>query len=115
MSDLVLDWSGGTRIGASLKTFNYVWARRVLGRGAVAIIISDGWDRGEMELLEREIGRLRRSVSRLVWLNPLMGVPDYQPLVGGIQTALPYIDDFLPLNDLVSLEQFAGRLGSLGR
>jgi uncharacterized protein with von Willebrand factor type A (vWA) domain len=114
MSELVLDWSGGTRIGASLKTFNYRWARRVLGRGAVAVIISDGWDRGDMDLLEREVGRLRRSVSRLVWLNPLMGAPDYQPLVGGIRTALPYIDDFLPLHNLMSLEQFAGRLGSLG-
>jgi uncharacterized protein with von Willebrand factor type A (vWA) domain len=114
MSELVLDWSGGTRIGASLKTFNYRWARRVLGRGAVAVIISDGWDRGDLDLLEREVGRLRRSVSRLIWLNPLSGAPDYQPLVGGIQRALPYVDDFLPLHNLMSLEQFAGHLGSLG-
>jgi uncharacterized protein with von Willebrand factor type A (vWA) domain len=113
MSELVLDWSGGTRIGESLRSFNYQWSRRVLGRGAVAVIISDGWDRGDMQLLEREIGRLRRSVSRLIWLNPLLGAPDYQPLVRGIQTALPYVDDFLPLNNLVSLEQFAGQLGSL--
>jgi len=113
MSELVLDWSGGTRIGESLKIFNYQWSRRVLGRGAVAIIISDGWDRGDMQLLAREIGRLRRSVSRLIWLNPLLGAPDYQPLVRGIQTALPYVDDFLPINNLASLEQFARRLGSL--
>lgn len=114
MSDLVLDWSGGTRIGESLKTFNYQWSRRMLGRGSVAIIISDGWDRGEMDLLDQEIGRLRRSVSRLIWLNPLSGAPDYQPLVRGIQTALPYVDDLLPLHNLKSLEQIAGRLGSLG-
>jgi uncharacterized protein with von Willebrand factor type A (vWA) domain len=114
MSELVLDWSGGTRIGGSLRTFNYRWSRRVLGRGAVAIIISDGWDRGDLDLLEREMGRLRRSVSRLIWLNPLLGAPDYQPLVGGIQTALPYVADFLPLHNLMSLGQFAGRLGSLG-
>jgi uncharacterized protein with von Willebrand factor type A (vWA) domain len=113
MSELVLDWSGGTRIGESLKTFNYQWARRVLGQGAAAIVISDGWDRGDIDLLEREIGRLSRSVSRLMWLNPLSGAPDYQPLVRGIQAALPYVDDFLPLHNLVSLEQFAERLGSL--
>ncbi len=115
MSELVLDWSGGTRIGESLRVFNYQWSRRVLGRGAVAVIISDGWDRGDIDLLEREVSRLRRSVSRLIWLNPLLGAPDYRPLVRGIQTALPYVDDFLPLNNLVSLEQFAGQLGSLGR
>ncbi len=114
MSELVLDWSGGTRIGESLRAFNYQWSRRVLGRGAVAVIISDGWDRGDIDLLEREIGRLRRSVSRLVWLNPLLGAPDYRPLVRGIQTALPYVDDFLPLHNLMSLEHFAGQLGSLG-
>jgi len=114
MSELVLDWSGGTRIGESLRAFNFRWSRRVLGRGAVAVIISDGWDRGDMDLLEREMGRLRRSVSRLIWLNPLSGAPDYQPLVRGIQTALPYVDDFLPLHNLMSLDQFAGRLGWLG-
>jgi len=113
MSELVVDWSGGTRIGESLKTFNYRWGRRVLGRGAVALVISDGWDRGDTHLLEREIGRLRRSVSRLVWLNPLLGAPDYQPLARGMRTVLPYVDDFLPLHNLASLEQFARRLGSL--
>jgi uncharacterized protein with von Willebrand factor type A (vWA) domain len=114
MSDLVVDWSGGTRIGESLRTFNYHWSRRVLGRGAVVVLISDGWDRGDIHLLEREVGRLRRSVSRLMWLNPLSGAPDYQPLVRGMQAALPYVDDFLPLHNLVSLEQLALRLGSLG-
>jgi uncharacterized protein with von Willebrand factor type A (vWA) domain len=113
MSELVLDWSGGTRIGESLRAFNYRWSRRMLGRGAVVIIISDGWDRGDMDLLEREISRLRRSVSRLIWLNPLLGAPDYKPLVRGIQTALPYVDDFLPLHNLISLEQIAHQLGSL--
>jgi uncharacterized protein with von Willebrand factor type A (vWA) domain len=114
MSDLVVDWSGGTRIGESLRTFNYHWSRRVLGRGAVVMLISDGWDRGDIHLLEREVSRLRRSVSRLIWLNPLSGAPDYQPLVRGMQAALPYVDDFLPLHNLVSLEQLALRLGSLG-
>jgi uncharacterized protein with von Willebrand factor type A (vWA) domain len=115
MSELVLDWSGGTRIGESLRTFNYQWSRRMLGRGAVAIVISDGWDRGDVELLEREIGRLRRSVSRLIWLNPLLGAPDYQPLVRGIQAALPYVDEFLPLHNLLSMKALAAKLGPVER
>lgn len=111
VSGLVQDWAGGTRIGKSLKTFNFAWARRTLGRGAVAIIISDGWDRGDIALLEREIGRLRRSVHRLIWLNPLLGAADYQPLALGIRTVLPYVDDFLPLHNLASLEDLVLRLG----
>lgn len=109
-SQSVMDWSGGTRIGESLKTFNYLWARRVLGRGAVLIVISDGWDRGEMTILDTEMARLRRSVSRLIWLNPLLGAPDYQPLVRGIQIALPYVDEFLPLHNLDSFEWFGENL-----
>lgn len=112
-AERVIDWSGGTRIGESLKAFNYHWSRRVLGGGTVAVIISDGWDRGDPALLEREIARLRRSVSRLIWLNPLLGAPDYQPLVRGIRTVLPYIDDFLPFHNLASLESLAQKLGSL--
>jgi hypothetical protein len=109
-SQTVLDWSGGTRIGESLRTFNYLWARRVLGRGAVLLFISDGWDRGEINLLEKEMARLRRSVSRLFWLNPLLGSPDYQPLVRGIQAALPYIDEFLPLHNLESFERLRNKI-----
>lgn len=112
VSALVQDWAGGTRIGESLKSFNFTWARRTLGRGAVAIIISDGWDRGELALLAREIARLHRSVHRLIWLNPLLGAPDYQPLAAGIRTVLPHVDDFLPLHNLVSLEALAQRLGA---
>jgi len=113
LSNIILDWSGGTRIGDSLKEFNYRWSRRVLGHGAVVIIISDGWDRGNLDKLEKEIGRLRRSATRLIWLNPLAGSPDYQPLVGGIQAILPYVDDFYPLNNLRSLEALAAKLSSL--
>ena len=109
-SQAVLDWSGGTRIGESLRIFNYQWARRVLGRGAVLLMISDGWDRGEITLLDREMARLRRSVSHLIWLNPLLGSADYQPLVRGIQTALPYVDEFLPLHNLDSFESLAKTL-----
>jgi uncharacterized protein with von Willebrand factor type A (vWA) domain len=112
VSGLVQDWAGGTRIGESLKAFNFAWARRTLGRGAVVIVISDGWDRGDLALLEREIGRLRRSIHRLIWLNPLLGAADYQPLALGIQTVLPYVDDFRPLHNLASLEELALQLGS---
>jgi uncharacterized protein with von Willebrand factor type A (vWA) domain len=109
----VKDWSGGTRIGAALKNFNYNWARRVLGRGAVVLLISDGWDRGDPQLLAREISRLQRSCHRLIWLNPLLGLPDYEPLTRGMQAALPYIDDFLPVHNLISLEQLAFHLSGL--
>jgi len=112
---LVNDWAGGTRIGESLKAFNFEWGRRVLGRGAVVLIISDGWDRGDVELLTREMARLRRNCHRLIWLNPLLGSPDYEPLTRGIQAALPHIDNFLPVHNLASLEDLAIRLADLDR
>lgn len=113
VGQLVNDWAGGTRIGESLKTFNFEWARRVLGRGAVVLVISDGWDRGDPELLAREMKRLRRNCHRLIWLNPLLGAADYEPLTRGIQAALPHIDDFLPVHNLASLEDLANRLAEL--
>ncbi|CAN5744453.1 VWA domain-containing protein [soil metagenome] len=106
-SATIVDWAGGTRIGESLRTFNYAWARRVLNQGAVVLIISDGWDRGDVDLLAREMDRLHRSCYRLIWLNPLLGDADYQPLVRGIQAAMPHIDNFLPVHNLASLEQLA--------
>ena len=111
----VQDWSGGTRMGAAIKEFNYNWARRVLGHGAVVLLISDGWDRGDPQLLAHEIARLQRSCQRLVWLNPLLGLPDYEPLTRGMQAALPYIDDFLPVHNLTSLEQLARHLSQLSQ
>jgi uncharacterized protein with von Willebrand factor type A (vWA) domain len=112
---LVNDWAGGTRIGESLKTFNFEWGRRVLGRGAVVLIISDGWDRGDVDLLKREMARLKRNCHRLIWLNPLLGAPDYEPLTRGIQAALPNIDHFLPVHNLASLEDLAVRLADLNQ
>ena len=114
LARVVPDWSGGTRIGQALKTFNYQWLRRVMGSGSVVMIISDGWDRGEPELLAREAARLQRSCRRLVWLNPLLGSAEYQPLTRGMQAALPYADDFLPVHNLNSLEALASHLNSLG-
>ena len=103
VSKSVQDWSGGTRIGDALHFFNHSWARRVLGRGAVVLVISDGWDRGEAGVLQMEMDRLQHSCHRLIWLNPLLGSPDYRPLTIGMKTALPYIDNFLPAHNLDSL------------
>jgi len=107
----VEDWSGGTRIGEAIKTFNFRWSRRVLRSGATVVIISDGWDRGDPALLAREMARLQRSCRRLVWLNPLLGAAGYQPLTQGMRAALPYVDEFLPVHNLRSLEALAELLG----
>ncbi len=109
----VVDWAGGTRIGESLRVFNRHWSRRVLGRGAVALLISDGWEQGDPALLATEIRRLQRRCHRLIWLNPLLGRETYQPRVGGMQAVLPHIDDFLPIHNFQSLEALAQRLGAL--
>ncbi len=113
VSHEVLDWSGGTRIGDSLKTFNYSWSRRVLGQGAVVLLISDGWDRGEPKLLNKEMARLNLSCSRLIWLNPLLGSPEYEPLTRGMQAAMPHIDDFMPVHNLAALDELAEHLSLL--
>jgi uncharacterized protein with von Willebrand factor type A (vWA) domain len=103
----VADWGGGTRIGEALRRFNREWGRRILGRGAVVLLVSDGWDRGEPELLAQEMARLRRSAKRVIWLNPLLGTPGYEPLTRGMVAALPFVDDFLAVHNLHSLEQLA--------
>ncbi len=104
------DWAGGTRIGEAVRTFNFDWARRVCGQGAIVLVISDGWDRGDPQMLEQEMDRLHRSCHRLIWLNPLLGSPSYEPLTRGIKAALPHTDDFLPVHNLISLEQLANVL-----
>ena len=109
----ITDFGGGTRIGEALRTFNVEWARRVRGQGPVVLLISDGWDRGEPDCLRAEIARLQRSCHRLIWLNPLLGSPDYVPLTRGMLAALPSIDDFLPVHNLASLEALARHLNSL--
>ena len=101
------DWGGGTRIGDALRTFNTTWARRVMRHGPVMLIVSDGWDRGDPGLLGRELARLRRRCSRVIWLNPLLGSAGYEPLTRGMQAALEHIDDFMPAHNLASLEQLA--------
>jgi uncharacterized protein with von Willebrand factor type A (vWA) domain len=113
VSKSVQDWSGGTRIGDALHYFNHHWARRVLGRGAVVLIISDGWDRGDAHVLKAEMDRLQHSSHRLIWLNPLLGSPDYRPLTIGMKTALPFIDDFLSAHNLDSLITLGKLLSSI--
>ncbi len=111
----VADWGGGTRIGESLHEFNINWARRVLARGAIVIIISDGWDRGDIGLLAREMQRLQRMSYRLIWLNPLLGGRNYRPQTIGMRAALPFIDDFLPAHNLKSLVQLVLALRAVDR
>jgi uncharacterized protein with von Willebrand factor type A (vWA) domain len=111
----VEDWAGGTRIGDALRELNVRWARRVLTRGPVVLVISDGWDRGDPQRLSAEMARLQRSCDRLIWLNPLLGEADYRPLTRGIRAALPYIDDFLPAHNLASLERLAAHLSGIDR
>lgn len=113
VSKTVQDWSGGTRIGDALHYFNHKWAKRVLGRGAVVLIISDGWDRGDASILQAEMDRLQHSCHRLIWLNPLLGSPDYRPLTIGMKTALPFIDNFLPAHNLDSLISLGNLLSSI--
>jgi uncharacterized protein len=108
-SAAVVDWSGGTRIGASVATLNRVHGRR-LGRGSVIVILSDGWDRGDPGLLATEMARLRRTAHRVIWLNPLKAAPDYEPLARGMAAALPHTDHFLAGNSLRSLAELADLL-----
>jgi uncharacterized protein with von Willebrand factor type A (vWA) domain len=114
-STRVVDWAAGTRIGASLKAFNDVWGRRALTRGAVVLIVSDGWERGDPTLLGREMQRLHRAAYAIVWVNPMKGSPEYQPLGAGMRAALPYVDRFVSGHDLASLEELAGLLSGIER
>src|SRR5439155_21048853 len=115
VSKSVHDFSGGTRIGAALAEFNRRWARRVLGHGAVVIVISDGWDRGDVHQLEVELARLQRSAQRLIWLNPLLGSDGYEPLTRGMAAALPHTDDFLAAHNLNALDDLGRLLAGVDR
>jgi uncharacterized protein with von Willebrand factor type A (vWA) domain len=93
--ETVPDWSGGTRLGETLKTFLDRWGQRGLARGAVVVLLSDGWERGEADLLGEQMRRLHRLAHRVVWVNPHRGKPGYAPVQQGIVAALPYVDDFV--------------------
>ncbi len=111
----VRDWSGGTRIGDSLREFNRRWSRRVLGRGPVVLLCSDGWERGEARVLAEEAERLQRASYRLVWLNPLSGTRGYAPESSGARVLAERVDDHLAANTLDGLEAVAALLARVGR
>jgi uncharacterized protein with von Willebrand factor type A (vWA) domain len=100
----VADWSGGTRLGEAMQTFNDRWGVRGMARGAVVVILSDGWDRGDPELLGAEMERLHRGAHRVVWVNPLKATPGYAPLAAGMAAALPHVDELVTGHNLESLE-----------
>jgi len=101
------DWSGGTRLGVGLRRFNDEWGVRGMARGAVVVILSDGWDRGDPDELAEQMARLHRVAHRVVWVNPLKASPGYEPLARGMAAALPYVDEFVEGHSLASLEELA--------
>ncbi|MCG6881143.1 MAG: VWA domain-containing protein [Deltaproteobacteria bacterium] len=109
MAQEVPDWSGGTRIGFSLHQFNEKHAQRLLNQRTVVVVLSDGWDLGAKDLLKREMAQISRKCHTVIWLNPLAGDPDYEPLCRGMNTALPYVDHFMAADSLQSLKR-VGRL-----
>jgi uncharacterized protein with von Willebrand factor type A (vWA) domain len=111
----VLDWSGGTRIGASLKAYNDEWGRRALTRGAIVVVLSDGCERGDPELVGSEMRRLARQAFAVVWVNPLKAHPDYEPLAGGMAAAFPYVDRLVSGHDVASLEALGTVLRGIER
>jgi len=109
------DWSGGTRIGQAVRTFNLKWSRRVLGQGAVLLLITDGLDRDDTRLLTEEMDRLHKSCRRVIWLNPLLRYDGFEPLAKGVQAILSHVDEMRPVHNLNSLRQLAEALGPRGR
>ena len=103
----VPDWSGGTRLGERLKEFLDVWGQRGMARGAVVVVLSDGWERDDPALLGAQMARLSRLCHRLVWANPRKARPGYAPLAGGMAAALPYVDEFVEGHSLAALERLA--------
>jgi uncharacterized protein with von Willebrand factor type A (vWA) domain len=113
VTEKVVDWSGGTRIGESLHELNRRWVRRTIRSGAIVLLVSDGWERGDPALLAREMGTLRRSCHRLLWIDPLAARPGFEPTTVGLQAALPFVDELVPAASVASLEELAARLGKL--
>jgi len=115
VADKVVDWSGGTRIGESLHTLNRRWVRRTIRSGAVVLLVSDGWERGDPAVLAREMATLRRSCHRLLWLDPLASRPGFEPATAGLRAALPHVDALVPCGTVGSLEDLARTLGRAAR
>jgi uncharacterized protein with von Willebrand factor type A (vWA) domain len=103
----VLDWSGGTRLGDGLRQFNDQWGVRGMARGAIVVVLSDGWDRGDPAVLGEQMARLSRVAHRIIWVNPLKVTPGYAPLARGMAAALPYIDTFVEGHSMAALQELA--------
>ena len=114
-SERVLDWSGGTRLGDCLHRFNDEWGVRGMARGAIVVILSDGWDRGNPDELATQMTRLRRVTHKLVWVNPLKSTPGYAPLARGMAAALPHVDHFVEGHSLAAMEELARVISDPGR
>ena len=112
VSAAVKDWSGGTRIGATLREFNYKWARRVLTRSADVLLMTDGLERGDIVQLTREMQRLRRSAKKIIWLNPLLRFGGFEVRASGIRAMMPCVDEFRPVHSLNSLSDLARTLAA---
>ncbi len=106
-SERVVDWSGGTRLGECLRTFNDEWGVRGMARNSIVVVLSDGWDRGDPEVLAEQMQRLRRVAFRVVWVNPLKVTPGYAPLARGMAAALPYVDHFVEGHSVAAMEHLA--------
>jgi len=113
VAERVVDWSGGTRIGESLHELNRRWVRRTVRSGAVVLLVSDGWERGDPRLLASEMATLRRSCHRLLWIDPLAARPGFEPATVGLTAALPNVDELVPAASVASLQELAFRLRSL--
>jgi uncharacterized protein with von Willebrand factor type A (vWA) domain len=110
----VPDWSGGTRLGELLKRFLDEWGQRGMARGAVVVVLSDGWERGDVTLLGEQMARLHRLAHRVVWANPRAGRPGFAPLAAGMAAALPHVDTFVSGHSLAALERLASIVAGAG-
>jgi len=105
------DWAGGTRIGEALRTFNDRHGRRGMARGAVVVVLSDGWERGDPALVGREMERLSRLAYRIVWVNPRVAAPGFAPETGGMAAAVPHVDDLVSGHSVAALEHVMEAIG----
>ena len=115
INDLVKDWSGGTKIGESVKKFNLKWRKRVLGGGAIVIMITDGWDTGDIKVLNKEFNLLSKSCFRLIWLNPNLGYENFKPLTEGVRVITKHADKLFPIHNLNCLNDLGFFLSNLNK
>ena len=113
LANEVHDWSGGTQIGNCLRTFNFEFGRTIVNSRTIVLIISDGWDRGDTDILAVEMERLSKKCHRLIWLNPLLGSPGYRPIDRGMRTAIPFCDNFMSAHNLDSLVQMTDHISKV--